>query len=123
MREASKRTVLILDDDKIQHLFLRKRIALLDFAVQLIFFEDVLMALDYIQTSPPDIVISDINLHGLDGWQFLEKVQELGFSGAFFFLSGSILQEHRIRANKDSSVSGFFQKPIQESDLIYILGS
>lgn len=122
MREALKRTILVLDDDKIQHLLLRKRIAILEVEVQLIFFEDALMALNYLQTSPPDIVISDINLHKLDGWQFLEKVKELGFSGAFFLLSGSILQDDRIRANKDSSVSGFFEKPIQESDLIYILG-
>jgi CheY-like chemotaxis protein len=122
MREASKRTILVLDDDKIQHLLLKKRLALLDVEVQLIFFEDALMALDYIQTFPPDIVISDINLQKLDGWQFLEKVTELRFAGKFFLLSGSILQDDRIRANKDSSVSGFFEKPIQESELIYILG-
>lgn len=122
MREGSKRTVLILDDDKIQHLLLRKRIALLKTDVQLIFFEDALSALDYIEKSPPDIVISDINLFHLDGWGFLEKVTELNYSGKFYLLSASILQEDRIRANKDSSVSGFFEKPIQESDLIYILG-
>jgi len=122
MREASKRTILVLDDDKIQHLLLKKRLALLDVEVQLIFFEDALMALDYIQTFPPDIIISDINLQKLDGWQFLEKVTELRFAGKFFLLSGSILQDDRIRANKDSSVSGFFEKPIQESELIYILG-
>lgn len=122
MLEASKRTVLVLDDDKIQHLLLRKRIALLDLDVELIFFEDAISALDYIKTSSPDIVISDINLHKMDGWQFLEKVIELKFLGKFFLLSGSILQYDRIRANKDSFVSGFFEKPIQESDLIYILG-
>lgn len=122
MLEASKRTILVLDDDKIQHLLLRKRIALLADEVQLIFFEDAILALDYIETSPPDIVISDIYLNKLDGWQFLEKVKELRLLGKFFFLSGSILQDDRIRAKKDSSVSGFFEKPIQESDLIYILG-
>jgi two-component system, response regulator PdtaR len=122
MSEASKRIILVLDDDKIQHLILRKRIAVLKVNIELIFFEDANSALDYIETSPPEIIISDINLHKLDGWQFLEKVKELRFLGKFFLLTGSILQEDRVRANKDSSVSGFFEKPIQESDLIYILG-
>lgn len=122
MSEASKRTVLVLDDDKIQHLILRKRIAILKVDIELIFFEDAISALDYVLSSPPDIVISDINLQKLDGWQFLEKMKELKFLGKFFLLSGSILQDDRIRANRDSSVSGFFEKPIQESDLIYILG-
>ncbi len=111
-----------MDDDKIQHLLLRKRIALLKADVELIFFEDAVFALNFIKTTPPEIVISDINLNQLDGWQFLEMVKDLGFSGKFFLLSGSIIPEDRTRANSDFSVSGFFEKPIQESDLIYILG-
>lgn len=122
MSEITKRKILVLDDDRIQHLLLRKRVAILQIDVDLIFFEDAELALDFIQTSPPDVVISDINLNKLDGWEFLEKVKQMNFTGRFYLLSGSIYPDDRIRANADSRVAGFFEKPIQESDLVYILG-
>lgn len=122
MSESLKRKILVLDDDRIQHLVLRKRIALLNHNIDLIFFEDAVTALNFIEIAPPDVVISDINLQKMDGWQFLEEIQDFNFKGKFYLLSGSIYPDDRIRANQDSRVSGFFEKPIQESDLISILG-
>lgn len=122
MSDLTKRKILVLDDDKIQHLLFRKRVAILKIDVDLIFFEDALSALEFIETSPPNVVISDINLNKMDGWEFLEKIHGLDFSGQFYLLSGSIHPEDRSRATKDQRVSGFFEKPIKESDLNYILG-
>lgn len=121
MSLAPKEKILVLDDDKIQHLLLRKRVAFLKPEIDLIFFEDAGSALKYIETSTVDIVISDINLNKHDGWQFLEELKVLNFSGRFYFFSGSINPEDRRRATMDSSVTGFYEKPIQESDLINIL--
>ncbi|SEF40236.1 response regulator [Algoriphagus boritolerans] len=122
MSDFTKRKILVLDDDKIQHLLFRKRVAILKIDIDLIFFEDALSALDFIAASPPHVVISDINLNKMDGWEFLEEIHGLGFNGAFYLLSGSIYPEDRSRATKDERVSGFFEKPIKESDLHYILG-
>lgn len=121
MSEATKTKVLVLDDDRIQHLLLRKRMLLVSSEIELTFFEDAHFALDAIATSPPDIIISDINLFKSSGWQFLEKVKAMNFRGKFFLLSGSIHPDDRRRAAEDAFVTGFFEKPIQESDLIYIL--
>jgi CheY-like chemotaxis protein len=122
MNAFAKKRILVLDDDKIQHLILKKRIALLDAGVELVFFGDTNSALDFIKSSAPDVVISDLNLNGTDGWQFLEQVNKLNFHGPFYLLSGSIDPGDRNRALKDSRISGFFEKPILESDLNYILG-
>jgi len=121
MINSSKRKILVLDDDKIQHLLFRKKVMLLKYEIDCVFFEEATSALSYIETSPPDIVFSDINLHKLDGWQFLEMLKNLSYQGKFYLLSGSIHPDDRKRAKKDPSVSGFFEKPIQESDLINIL--
>lgn len=122
MNEFPRRKILILDDDKIQHLLFRKRVGLLKSEVDLFFFEDAFSALNFIQSTPPDVVISDINLNKMDGWQFLEEIHRSDFKGKFYLLSGSIYPNDRHRANDDSRISGFFEKPIQESDLIFILG-
>jgi CheY-like chemotaxis protein len=122
MTNSLKRKILVLDDDRIQHLLFRKRVVLLKLEIDLVFFEDAVSAIDYIKTSPPDIVISDIYLQKVDGWQFLEMIKQLRYDGKFYLHSGSIHPDDRIRATRDSSVSGFFEKPIQESDLKYILG-
>ncbi|WP_332913131.1 response regulator [Algoriphagus boritolerans] len=108
MSDFTKRKILVLDDDKIQHLLFRKRVAILKIDIDLIFFEDALSALDFIAASPPHVVISDINLNKMDGWEFLEEIHGLGFNGAFYLLSGSIYPEDRSRATKDERVSGFF---------------
>ncbi|WP_111670386.1 response regulator [Algoriphagus litoralis] len=123
MTTASRKKILVLDDDKIQHLLFRKRIALLNFDIDLIFFEDVNSALVFIQSNSPDIVISDINLSFSDGWQFLDQLEELNFQGKFFLLSGSIHPGDRARALEDARISGFFEKPLLEPDLHYILGT
>lgn len=122
MRERVTGNILILDDDRIQHLLFKKKIGLLNSGVDLVFFEDAELALDFIQKTPPAVVISDINLNQIDGWQFLDEVSKLNFKGDFFLLSGSIYPDDRNRAKSDSRVSGFFEKPIQEVDLVYILG-
>ena len=122
MATASKKKILVLDDDKIQHLLLRKRIALMETDIETIFFEAADAALDFLRTNSPDIVISDINLSHSSGWDFLDRVKALDYKGKIFLLSGSIYPGDRTPANEDPVVSGFFEKPIQESDLNFILG-
>ncbi|MFN3997854.1 two-component system response regulator [Algoriphagus sp.] len=123
MSHSLKRKILVLDDDKIQHLLMRKKLSLMNIDVDLIFFEDVAQALEFIESTPPDVVISDINLNKMDGWNFLEMLKNLNYKGSFFFLSSSIFPDDRNRANEDSFVTDFFEKPIRESDLNYILTS
>lgn len=102
---------------------MRKKLSLMNIDVDLIFFEDVAQALEFIESTPPDVVISDINLNKMDGWNFLEMLKNLNYKGSFFFLSSSIFPDDRNRANEDSFVTDFFEKPIRESDLNYILTS
>lgn len=122
MQKVTVGSGLILDDDKVQHMIWRKRMELLRVDVELIFFEDLMLALDHLKHSFPDIVISDIYLENIDGWQFQKMVHDLGFKGEFYIASASVLHRDRLRADDNASISGYLEKPIQESDLIDILG-
>jgi len=112
---------LMFDDDKIQNFLPHKRIAILDFDIDLIFFEDVAPALKYLESVPSDVVICDNNLNKMDSWKFFGFIKNLKFKGKFYFVSASILPGDRTRAAGYPCATNFFEKPIQETDLIYIL--
>ncbi len=113
--------ILFLDDDKIQHLLLKKRVSLLAKDVQIKFFERASEALEFLKTNPVDLVLTDLNLGVVDGWEFLDELEKIQFNGKLFFLTASVMPEDRLRAGKDPRVTGYFEKPISEMDLIQIL--
>jgi CheY-like chemotaxis protein len=121
MNDPSITKILFLDDDKIQHLLLKKRVSLLAKDVQIKFFERASEALEFLTTNSVDLVITDLNLGVMDGWEFLDELEKIKFQGKLFFLTASVMPEDRIRAGKDHRVTGYFEKPISEMDLIQIL--
>ncbi|MFL0681886.1 MAG: response regulator [Algoriphagus aquaeductus] len=121
MNHFSQRQLVVLDDDKIQHILIRKKIQLITSEVQLHFFESAEKVLTFLRNHSVDIVITDLNLDTMDGWDFVEELDRLGFKGKLFVLTGSIMASDRLRAQNDSRISGFFEKPISDTDLIQIL--
>lgn len=115
------RRILVLDDDKIQHLLLRKRVNLITTNVEFKSFEKPVDALKFINENPVDMILSDLNLGIMDGWEFVEELDKVNFGGKLYLLTGSVILEDRERALSDPRISGFFEKPISESDLIQIL--
>lgn len=115
------RSILVLDDDKIQHLLLRKRVNLITYNVDLKYFDKAIDALNFINENPVDMILTDLNLGIMDGWEFVEELEKVSFGGKLYLLTGSVLPEDRKRAESDPRISGFFEKPISEFDLIQIL--
>lgn len=115
------RSILVLDDDKIQHLLLRKRVNLITDQSNLISFERTGDALNYLKSNKVDMILTDLNLGVIDGWEFVDELCKIDFQGKVYFLTGSIVSEDRKRAEADPRISGYFEKPISEFDLIQIL--
>ena len=75
--------VYVVDDDKIFHFIIKKLLANNNIAVSPEFFENGLLALNGIKSkldkgeTPPDLILLDINMPVLDGWQFLEEYKKL----------------------------------------------
>ncbi|GMQ26766.1 hypothetical protein Aoki45_34490 [Algoriphagus sp. oki45] len=117
----SDNPLVVLDDDKIMHLLLRKRINLLGIKSNLKFFDQASEALDFLAGTPKALVISDLNLGDMEAWEFLDSLFSQGFQGKFYLMTSSIINSDLVRANDDSRVSGFFEKPLTEDVLIQIL--
>ena len=75
--------VFVVDDDKVHHFIIKKLLEKNNIQVNPVFFEngfDALCALNERLRNGenlPEVILLDINMPVLDGWQFLEEFKEL----------------------------------------------
>lgn len=113
--------IIVLDDDKIQHILFRKKAERMGIELSMLFFESAEQVLDYLIADSADVVVSDLNLGMMDGWELLEELTRFNFAGKVFLLTGSVSRADRDRATANSLVEGYFEKPISEEALRQIL--
>lgn len=121
MSESVVYRIVVLDDDKIQHLLLRKRFQSISSKIEVAAFDQVKEALQYIHLQQVDVVLTDLNLGSVTGWDFVNELEKIKYKGDLFFVTSSIVPGDRSRADLDQRISGFFEKPLSETDLMQIL--
>jgi len=114
--------IIIIEDDKDDQEIFTEIFEELDFDNELLFFNDGVPALEYLETSDtePFLILSDINLPKLNGLELREKIhtnEDLQMKCIpYLFFSTSAEQKHVIEAYSQS-VQGFFVKPRKYSEL------
>ena len=115
--------VFVVDDNKIFHFIIKKLLLNNNINVAPEFFENGLQAIEGIkrkldeQQAPPDLILLDINMPILDGWQFLEEFKVLKSriekEICIYIISSSDHTVDRNRANdfKDE-IKDYYLKPI-----------
>ena len=76
-------------------------------------------ALEYVQQSPPDLILLDVMMPGVDGWEMLRRVQERHGTGAIpvVMFSGKVDEETLAEATARGA-RGFVGKPFDLQQLI-----
>jgi response regulator of citrate/malate metabolism len=71
----------------------------------------------------PDIIFLDINMPMLDGWQFLEEIEQSNYhQKCNIYIVSSTIDVNEIEKSKNyASVKGFISKPVLENKLKDIL--
>ncbi len=123
-------TVLIVEDDPIAALIIGKKVnthprirrshTCANGELALSFLDAALSAGDPL----PDLILLDINMPVVDGWQFLEALAALPKPREVpvVMLTSSIDPEDMARARRFPAVKGFFSKPLSASILEQVLG-
>ncbi len=75
--------VFVVDDDKVHHFIIKMLLEKNNIQTKTSFFENGYEALNELKfklhngENPPDLILLDINMPVLDGWQFLEEFNEI----------------------------------------------
>lgn len=107
--------VLLIDDDPINNIVNKKLISKHSASIEIFEFQDAEKAVIFLKESPankPDVILLDINMPKMNGWQFLDIYQNLNINSRLFMLTSSIAREDETRARNYSVVHGFLIKPL-----------
>ncbi len=115
--------VLVIDDDEINNFVCAKVISRSGYADEVKTFLSGQEGLDYLDnaknshdTSAPDLILLDINMPSMDGWEFLEvykrMIDKFDRQPVLLMLSSSVYEEDIEKANQYPEVSDYIIKPL-----------
>ena len=126
--------VLVIDDDEPTNFFTRMIIEESGCTNHIKVMQSGQEALDYLVKSKqagsdagsypsPDLILLDINMPAMDGWEFLDEYKKLNVENRIIvvMLTTSLFPEDKLRAEKIPEISGFENKPLTEEKLTAVL--
>jgi CheY-like chemotaxis protein len=122
MNKPQHKTVFLIDDDSVSN-FINTKIIQLCFPFTVVAFTSAMEALRELkqyQTSGsdsiPDLIFLDINMPGMDGWEFLDEFQKLPDflleKCHVTMLTSSLDRDDIEKSKKYKCVVGFISKPL-----------
>lgn len=115
------KNILMLDDEIIIHKLSKKIVTDIDPELNLYSFTEGIEALEFLHTFPVDLILLDLNMPNINGWEFLQMMTEKGIEIPTIIISSSIDTNDVNRSFEYRQVKGFFNKPITKADLKNIL--
>ncbi|SDF21555.1 Response regulator receiver domain-containing protein [Mucilaginibacter pineti] len=121
----------IIDDDPIYVYGFKKLIKLRGLHSQITSFSNGSQAITWLKNpfnipNLPDVIFLDVNMPGMDGWEFLQEFAEiksqLGKKISIYMLSSSINLNDVYRAKNNVDVVDYIFKPISGHQLTELLG-
>jgi len=127
-----KLTCILLVDDDLPTNFINERVLKkIDCTERIIAVQGGFEALEYLQSTDkekhpqPDLIFLDINMPGMNGWEFLESythLEEKEKSKAIVvMLTTSLNPDERDKAKGIPQISGFLNKPLFVDGVMDIL--
>ncbi len=125
-------TICVIDDDLIYHYTIRKEIEFTKVAERAIFFANGETAIQFFNqivydntpATIPDIILLDLNMPVMDGWEFISHFAQLkpllGKKVVIYIVSSSVDSRDYKRAKEISQVSDYIVKPITGRQLIHM---
>jgi CheY-like chemotaxis protein len=81
MANSKKKTILVIDDSETNLLLLKAVLEDQGYAVELM--NDSRQAVDYINRHDPDLILLDLLMPGMDGFEFMGQLKDKGVKGRF----------------------------------------
>ncbi|MGM0392765.1 MAG: response regulator [Bacteroidota bacterium] len=118
------KNICVIDDDQIYQIIIKKIIFKAGNFGKVLCFENGLKALEGLKDPAiplPQLILLDINMPGMDGWEFLNNLKayrpNLQKETIIYIVTSSIAFSDRDKALALPEVSGFISKPITVAKL------
>lgn len=118
--------LLVIDDDDINIFIIKKIVEKTGYEARMVAKTNGQLAIDYLKEligsgQPlPHLILIDINMPVLNGWEFLESYEKLGVEKNIdmYMLSSSVYENDIEKAKTYKTVKGFISKPLSIERLI-----
>lgn len=126
----SLKTIWVVDDDPIYQIIVNKIIKKSELFLSVSSFKNGKYAIDALkkilekEETLPNIILLDINMPIMDGWEFMDEMNTLKSQIKepiqIYIVSSSIASEDKNKAKNYPEIIAYLSKPINSNDLILI---
>ena len=112
--------LLVIDDDDINIFIIKKIVEKTGFDIEMVARNNGQQAIDYLNETIsqdkvlPRLVLIDINMPVMNGWEFIEAYETLGIEQKvdMYILSSSVYENDIEKTKSYKAVKGFISKPL-----------
>ena len=122
-----QKTIWVIDDDPIYQIIVNKMIQKSELFLNTVSFKNGKDAIDAFKKKLkenevlPNIVLLDINMPIMDGWEFMEEMvplkSQFNDSIQIYIVSSSIAEEDKNKAKHYPQIIDYLVKPLNNNDL------
>jgi CheY-like chemotaxis protein len=124
MKMNGLKHILLVDDDPINNLITKRKLIKAKPEITLNIVESASEALAYLKNpdkNRPQLILLDINMPDVDGWQFLQEFNQMNMSIKIIIYTSSI-DEYDYEKSKDyPQIQDYIVKPLDEDKVNRIL--
>ncbi|WP_052072285.1 hybrid sensor histidine kinase/response regulator [Sphingobacterium deserti] len=107
--------LVFIDDNRINMMYLKHYF---NDSSRISLFEDPTEALHFVESNEVHVVITDMFMPAINGWQILDKIKELNQHTSVFLCTADLVNTEAQRANSTQEFDAILSKPVNEHELV-----